>query len=142
MDIGDCMDPIVRQGMKRTRTAIGQADAAVSEVERAYTLYVADEKYRTPAALARRSGIPRKGIDQLLPSFQERWLQDTEQFRKLARPYLEARAAGLIDAAITRLGDIIANGDDKSAVSAIRVAVDIVGAKQGTGPQVVINNAA
>src|SRR6187397_1529968 len=103
MDIGDSMDPVVRQGIKRTRNAIGAADAAVSEVERAYTIYVSDERYRSGAALARRSGIPRKRIDQLLPSFQERWLQDTEQFRKLARPYLEARAAGLIDAAITRL---------------------------------------
>jgi hypothetical protein len=136
------MNPIVQAGMGRTRTAIGAAEEAVSEVERAYTVYVSDDRYRTPAALARRTGIPRKRIDKLMPAFQERWVQDTEQFRKLARPYLEARAAGLIDAAVGRLAQIIESGDDRTAVAAIKVAVDIVGAKQGTGPQVVINNAA
>jgi hypothetical protein len=125
--------------MERRRT-IGIAEQDVAEVERAYLVYAADERKRSPAALARATGIPRKRIDALIPAFRERWVQDTDSFRKLAQPYLEARAAALIDSAIDRLGTIIATGDDKTAVAAIRTAIDIVGARQGTGPQVVVNS--
>ena len=86
-------DPMIVRTMEKAeprRRALGHAEREQADMERAYLIYVSDERYHHGAALARRAGIPRKRIDAWLPAFEQRWVQDTERFRQLAEEVLRA----------------------------------------------------
>lgn len=112
----------------------------VAEIERCWLLYIEDQRLRTAAPLAQAAGISRPKAKALVEAFRERYVAETEKYRELSRPYLEGRMAGLVDAIADRIEDIVATGDNKEAISAMRLAVDIMGAGQGNGPQVTVHS--
>lgn len=124
---------IVKAGIDAAMKDAGIASIKneVLEVERVFLVWMANQNWG-PKKIAQEAAVSESLVRTLLRSgeFQKRYLEETESFRSIAQEYSRGRVQEYMDSVISRMTEIVEEGEPKDAIGAARVLASMV-ADQG-----------